>query len=306
MSLDHGASPSQGRSTDRKMSDYTQHDVLPFPAPGTPNMGSLTFDANMDALLETNFLPTPAITNHPSLDLADACSASNLPLEVSDHFLLQSPPPTRRDVVNNVIGTPSEPTLSSDPTSTIVAAADCHCATLNQKHNLRLEKAVKGPSSGFRLDEVLQLIRDASAHATSYLTCATCAPGCMRLMNIALLLQTLVNLLCQICKDPTAYLASPNNVRLTIGAFQLSENEDLCHKRLLIGSAAKGVTRLVTSFDDVLRGIQDAYISTQGHDGLPESVRLNLTWLLDVVRNLKTRVTVIVELIDRDEWGHKP
>ena len=122
-------------------------------------------------------------------------------------------------------------------------------------------------------------------------------------MNAVILYQLLMNLLCKITKEPDALLRAPGNIKLGVGVFQLSEKEDICHKRLLLLSAAKAIDGEVRNFDDLIRDYQDQEIAGTPNDSLTESARINLKWLLDSTRSLRARIRTITAIMEAPEFG---
>jgi hypothetical protein len=87
-------------------------------------------------------------------------------------------------------------------------------------------------------------------------------------------------------------------MKLRVGAFELSAEEDALHKRLLVCSAEK-------QFDYVLSELRSTaadYEQKMG-DTTTESGKSNLKWVFDTVRNMKARVQIVFGLLEAPGWG---
>lgn len=186
-------------------------------------------------------------------------------------------------------------------------ASSCNCSISHQALLKRLDVATKQPE-GMSLDRILQTLKDTATHIAKSRTCTQCDSGCSRLMSLAFLHQRQAGLMCTMTNNAAMYLSGSgaNAVRFTLGIFQLTAQEDLDHKRLLILSAARRIDSQVSEFDDAIRGYQnmDVTAASQLADTLEqsESAKLNLRWLLDVARNLKGRLKIILSILEKPNW----
>lgn len=183
----------------------------------------------------------------------------------------------------------------------------CNCSLSNQALLNRLDVATKQPEK-MSLDRILQTLKDTAAHIAKSRACTHCDSGCSRHMSLAVLHQRQASLMCTITKNPATYLSGSgaNAVRLTLGIFQLTAHDDLEHKRLLILSAARRIDTQVAGFDDAIRDYQNMEVTgSQPADTLEqtESAKLNLRWLLDVARNLKGRLKIIISILEKPDWA---
>lgn len=186
-------------------------------------------------------------------------------------------------------------------------ASSCNCSLSHQALLKRLDVATKQPEK-MSLDRILQTLQDTAAHIAKSHICTHCDSGCSRLMSLAFLHQRQAGLMCTMTKNAAAYLSGsgPNAVRLTLGTFQLTAQEDLDHKCLLVLSAARRIDAQVAGFDDAIRDYQNMEVTgSQLADTLEqsESAKLNLRWLLDVSRNLKGRLKIILSILEKPDWA---
>ncbi|KGQ08210.1 hypothetical protein BBAD15_g6450 [Beauveria bassiana D1-5] len=167
----------------------------------------------------------------------------------------------------------------------------------------RIDAIVKDPAT-FALDIVLCSLQEVAAHVASYLDCAKCCTSCPRLMNLAMLHQRQVALMCVIAKSPSAFTGGPasDNLRFALGLYQLPEENNAIFKRLVILSTARNIGHHVANFDDSIRAHQDLEL-TASVVSETESAKLNLKWLLDVSRNLKSRLETNIRILEKPEWA---
>lgn len=185
-------------------------------------------------------------------------------------------------------------------------ASSCNCSISHQALLKRLDVATKQPEK-MSLDRILQTLQDTAKHIAKFSTCIHCDSGCSRLMSLAFLHQRQAGLMCAMTKSATTYLSGSgaNAVRLTLGMFQLTAQEDLDHKRLLILSAARRIEAQVAIFDDAIRDHQNKGVTgSELVDTLEqsESAKLNLRWLLDVAMNLRGRLKIILSILEKPDW----
>ncbi|KAM3538928.1 hypothetical protein ARSEF1564_008167 [Beauveria bassiana] len=168
----------------------------------------------------------------------------------------------------------------------------------------RIDAIVKEPAT-FTLDIVLCSLQEVAAHVASYLECPNCCTSWPRLMNLAMLHQRQVALMCVIAKSPSAFIGGPasDNLRFTLGLYQLSEENNAMFKRLVIPSTARNIDHLVANFDDSIRAHQDLEL-TASVVSETESAKLNLRWLLDFSRNPKSRLKAIICILEKPELAH--
>ncbi|KAI0130138.1 hypothetical protein BJ170DRAFT_302603 [Xylariales sp. AK1849] len=206
---------------------------------------------------------------------------------------------------NNSYSTDLLALLSSGPPKSPASKADstsCDCYLSNQIHLDHIDLAIKEPTD-ISLDRILQALQNASTHVNRYLACSRCDNFCPRLLNLAMLHQKQVNLMCAMAKNPSIYLRCPDSdaLRFTLGIYQLSERDDLKFKGLAILAAAHNLDDLVAGFDDMARSYQER----DSADGsiLSDLARLNLKWTLDVAGHLKSRLKVIISILRQDDWA---
>ncbi|KAM6540151.1 hypothetical protein FALCPG4_001889 [Fusarium falciforme] len=203
--------------------------------------------------------------------------------------------PSLTDLIDSLNTSP--PPSSSSPSQEQRCPDSCY-ASIHDKANI-LSDIFNSPGQT-RLDEILQLLQDVHQLATKYLSCPNCDAGCPRLMNLAMLHQRQVNLLCEIAKNPSVHLGN-DTTRVGLGAFQPSKQDDFSLKRLMLQNATRGVNILVEKFHQGARNFEERYIA--GTLELGDAGKLNLTWLLGVASNLERRLHCIKLLLEKEDWA---
>ena len=198
----------------------------------------------------------------------------------------------------------STKTLSSNKPSTAEAApsgvslrADCGCleAQLSSIANLcNPQKDLAGRG----LDTVLHAAREASKHISSYLACDQCPKEPTNLVLTVIIFQRLVRLFCDVAKNGALYLKS---LKLGLGIFELSEEDDASHKRVLVTSAVNKVKVILVELGDMTRDYQDKLEETT-----IESSRSNLKWVIATIRNLQSNLKTIISIVEAHDWGTYP
>ncbi|UPK89478.1 hypothetical protein LCI18_000413 [Fusarium solani-melongenae] len=203
--------------------------------------------------------------------------------------------PSLTDLINS-LDTPPPPS-SSSPSQGQRCPDSCY-ASIHDKANI-LSNIFNAPGQT-SLDAILQLLQDVFQLATEYLRCPNCDAGCPRLMNLAMLHQRQVNLLCEIAKNPGTHLSN-DTAHVALGTFQPSKQDDLSLKRSMLQNAARDVRILVEQFHQGARDFEERYIV--GTLELGDAGKLNLTWLLGVASNLERRLHCIKLLLEKDDWA---
>ncbi|KAI1375838.1 hypothetical protein F4677DRAFT_420960 [Hypoxylon crocopeplum] len=222
----------------------------------------------------------------PMFDQSSQLLAHNS-AEGLDIFALQDPPMS-----------PFQFHLDTDLNVASDRSYSCSCSISNQSSLVGMLSAINDPK-GVDLGKLLQALRDSSTHAVSYFNCSYCE-GCPRLANLSMLHQRQVRLLCHIVKNPAIYLNSGDDetTRLTLGSYRLSKQEDSECKRIIVLKAAQNIELLVSRFDETVKGE-----SAQTVPAMSEVAELTLKWLLDIARNLKSRLEVVITTLERSDWA---
>lgn len=140
----------------------------------------------------------------------------------------------------------------------------------------------------------------ASSHADQYLDCPLCDTGCTRLMNLAQLHQRQLNVLCDMCSNPTLYLGG-DSARVTLGKYEPSREDDVLLKRIMLLGVARKVSASVDSFQSRVKRSDERHAA--GTLQLAEAGKLNLVWLLGTAANLTRRLDTIKSLLEKEDWG---
>jgi hypothetical protein len=150
------------------------------------------------------------------------------------------------------------------------------------------------------IDEILALFQRTFHQSAQYLACENCDAGCPRHINLAMLHQREVTLLCEIAKQPVHYLGN-DMTKTALGSFLPSKQDDLEIKQLMLRHATRNVKMSVEAFHQGARRFEERHIA--GTLELGDAGKLNLKWLLDVSANLDRRLDCVKVLLERDDWA---
>lgn len=153
-----------------------------------------------------------------------------------------------------------------------------------------------------KLEKALKSLQSTSNLAYRYILCPSCDNGCPRLINLALLHQRQVNLLCNIAKNPTTYLDDVTDCGsfVRLGEYQPSKHDELLLRQVMMLGATRDVGCRVRDFESHAREYQEGDVV--GTNKLSEAGKLNLKWLLDVATNLTRRLECVKSTVERAEW----
>ncbi|KAM0224924.1 hypothetical protein ACHAQD_001722 [Fusarium lateritium] len=196
----------------------------------------------------------------------------------------------------NIITSPP-PTQSPSPKQRPKCPNTCYAAI--HELNGSLDAVSRDPAQT-SIDEILALFQRAFHQSAQYLSCDDCDAGCPRHINLAMLHQRQVTLLCDIAKQPAHYLEN-DTTRISLGNFLPSEMDDLKIKQLMLRQATRNVKTSVEAFHQGARGFEERYIA--GTLELGDAGKLNLKWLLDVSANLDRRLDCVRVLLEQENWA---
>ena len=181
----------------------------------------------------------------------------------------------------------------------------CNCLDVLLSSTSVLYDARQNPALN-GLDTVLQLARETSNRVSKYFVCTECTRESTNFIFTAILIQRVVGLLGNISSNGASYLAS---LKLGVGVFQLSDEDDLRHKKLLITSAIGGIDTALSQLGDSARAYQQTHLTEPKlGEVTPEMGNLNLQWVTTITPMLKMQLKKIVSTIESNGWGipHAP
>ena len=228
-------------------------------------------------------------------------SASHLP-SLGLEGDLQSPagisPSLRSSSSKNSSWNKSSP--AKDALGGLSPGAGCGCLEARLSSIANLCNPQNG-LAGSGLDAVLRVTQQTSEHISKHLACVQCTKDPTSFIFTAIIFQRLVKLFCDVAKNGAFYLAS---LRLGIGVFELSEEDDARHKKILIMSTANKINAILVELEDVTRDYQQMQILEHNlGETTTESGRSNLKWVTATIRNLQSQVKTIVGIVGAHDWG---
>ncbi|WZH44345.1 uncharacterized protein QYS62_005367 [Fusarium acuminatum] len=195
----------------------------------------------------------------------------------------------------NIINSP--PTQSPSPKKRPKCPNTCYANIHELNGTLDAVSRDPGQTS---IDEILALFQRTFHQSAQYLACENCDAGCPRHINLAMLHQRQVTLLCEIAKQPVHHLGN-DMTKTALGSFLPSEQDDLEIKQLMLRHATRNVKISVEALHQGARGFEERHIA--GTLELGDAGKLNLKWLLDVSANLDRRLDCVKVLLERDDWA---
>lgn len=199
------------------------------------------------------------------------------------------------------------PSTSSDTSPS--SDSPCNCLCLDQQLLDRLDQAARKPEM-CGLDQILVLMQNVSRQLSEYRECPRCSSkGIQHLINMAMLQQSQVALLCTVARSPSTMFWPPDPdhkdaatpiPRFTLGVYQLTPEDDLEHKMLAMLTMLRQVESRVACFDDLVRTQQTVALADS--ETLSDFADINLQWLFNVASNLKKRLRASMATLQRLEW----
>lgn len=150
-----------------------------------------------------------------------------------------------------------------------------------------------------QLDSVLETARKISQAINQYITCHACHKTSFGCILITIALQRLILRHCNVARNSPVYI---RQTRVSIGLFQLSEEEDRIHKQMIIIYSAKRMGIVVAELE---KAVQDCRQRQQNSELATLTGQSNLGWVLETLQILKRRVAAIITLTQRDDWGFR-
>lgn len=200
---------------------------------------------------------------------------------------------TNSGLITEIIPTTSNeaPTLlfNNQSQSRSQLGQKCQCFTDHIICMAELCTMQEDPQSS-NFDAILRIVRERSKQISAYFGCNKCSKEIIKFMFPALTLQHLVNLLCNMTKEGEAYL---KRGRLNVCSFELSEEEDLAHKTLLVTSSVQHIVLLLEEFDDCIKFHRQEQLTSNP----TESEKSNLIWVVGTIQNLKFQLGRIGDLL---------
>ena len=105
------------------------------------------------------------------------------------------------------------------------------------------------------------------------------------------------------CSVATCKKLDIKSVRMVMGNYELSEEEDLEHKKMLVLSSMGGVENLLDRFRDALATFSDISRTVRNQCGTPlRSDRLNLGCAREGLDIIRERMKVVRATVEAEGW----
>ncbi|CAG9988329.1 unnamed protein product [Clonostachys byssicola] len=190
---------------------------------------------------------------------------------------------------------------SPPPSTSVADRGKCAESCFLPVHKMTSElMGIETDSSRNSLENLLKMLDQSIIYAGKYLACPNCDPGCPRIMNLSFLHQRQVTLLINITKDPAAFIHE-QAPRVSLGEYQVSREDDIALKRMLLLRVARDLLKSVNECHD--RSMEFERRFKEGTLDLGDIGKLNLRWLLDIAANLTRRLNCVKSQLENNEWG---
>ena len=155
-------------------------------------------------------------------------------------------------------------------------------------------------STGMGLDGILARATESTKALSEQIDCTECNKGTWSFVLDTIILQRLMFIFCTLASCKKLDIKS---VRLTVGSYELSEEEDLAHKKMLALSALKGVESVLDRFRDSLQTFCGITQTARDLRRTPlTNDRLNLSWASEGLEHIAGRMHVIRNTIEAENW----
>ncbi|OJJ50181.1 hypothetical protein ASPZODRAFT_110343 [Penicilliopsis zonata CBS 506.65] len=171
------------------------------------------------------------------------------------------------------------------------------CSCLNTQLHCVAELYGHVDYDTIELDTVLGTVRKISQSISEYLACLLCSRTSFAFILVTIAMQRMILLVCHVSKNGATYV---QRTRMSVGTFQLDEEDDRTHKRMLILSTARKVSRLVDEMD---AAVKEYYGKQTNCKFGSQTGQSNLRWVLQVLEGIRRRTATIARLAQREDWG---
>lgn len=217
---------------------------------------------------------------------------------------LQKSPPSLLDTMNSssTVANKQHFTQAHLDILTPLPLSECCC----MQNHLQCLALLCNPQNNFSiigLDSIMKISQQTSGHVKTYL-CCSCSKESVNFVLTTILFQRLVKLFCCVAINGGSYL---RDMKLGMGTFELSPDDDLQHKKLLITSTAKNINIIMVKMGNVV-GEYERNESLRGRpfsDLVTESGKANLKWVHDSLQNLRDKLDSVIKVLEGQNWGQE-
>lgn len=148
-----------------------------------------------------------------------------------------------------------------------------------------------------QLDTLLESARRNCEAISQHIACQECQKTSFWFILSTVALQRLIVMHCHVARNGPTYL---RQTRVSIGVFQVPEDEDRIHKQRLVSSSASRMDAVVAELEKAVRDCQQRQQNSELSTFTAQS---NLRWILETLQLMKRRLDTTMALLRREDWG---
>lgn len=149
------------------------------------------------------------------------------------------------------------------------------------------------------MDSVLEITRKILQSTSQYIACQLCHKTSFGFILINIAMQRLALIHCCFARNSLRYVKEP---RISLGTFQLSEEEDRIHKKMLVLSSTGRIKTVLAELESV---VGDYHERRPNKELATLTGKSNLQWVLEIIKTMKRRLHHCVAAVEDEEWGFK-
>jgi hypothetical protein len=150
------------------------------------------------------------------------------------------------------------------------------------------------------IDTILNNARETIKALNGQLQCADCTKGTWSFLLTIIILQRLLYMFCSLA---SCRFVDVKSAKIGIGNYELSEEEDLAHKRMLALSSLKGFEDFVSHFWDAVKKFLRLTETMKSQCKTPlKTDCTNLKWASEGLEYITARLEQIRVTIESDQW----
>lgn len=193
---------------------------------------------------------------------------------------------------NHDFSPPHTPPFSNSPSTNCACLASqlsCITAMVNYRD-----------LSNVGIDTILSNARETIKALNGQLKCAECTKGTWSFLLTIIILQRLLYMFCSLA---SCRFVDVKSAKLGIGNYQLSDEEDLAHKRMIALSSLKGFEDFVGQFWDAVKKFIRLTETMKSQCKTPlKTDCTNLKWASEGLEYITARLEQIRLTIESDQW----
>ncbi|KAH8697912.1 hypothetical protein BGW36DRAFT_427851 [Talaromyces proteolyticus] len=251
-----------------------------------PDLGNFNTDAWLNF---STFMGAPSSSSLDDLNLYPSFAVDMPPTQLYDA-------PTTTTINdnsnhNNTFSPPHTPPIRNAPST-------CNC--LSSQFSCMATMTSFRDANNVGIDTILNTARETTKMLSDQLNCTDCTKGTWSFVVNILILQRLLYMFCSLA---TCRYIDVKSVKLGVGNYQLSEEEDLTHKKMLALSSLKLLEEFLGNFRDAVNKFLNLTATMKSQCNTPLTTDYaNLKFAADGLDYITARLKTIKGTIESDSW----